>query len=116
MVGYQVRNMLAAIDHCKHIDRPYALKDGKPKYVLQYNRRTKSWVPHKQKVAKTYSYISDLMAGAFVEYFTDMEPIGMKRETKEDNPIYKICENRYMHPKPPKDQVIKDYEELCRFK
>lgn len=117
MVGYKVRNILAAIDHCKHFDRPYALdKSGKPKYTLHFNRRSKTWVPHKDKVKKTYEYIPELIVEAFVEYFIDLEPLDMKRENKADNPIYQICENRYMQPQPPKNEVIQSYEELSRFK
>lgn len=116
MIGYKVRTTLAAIDHCKHSDRPYAYdKEGKQQYTLHYNRRSKTWIPHKVKVKKSYDYIPELIAKAFVEYFIDIEPLDMKRENKAENHIYQICENRYMDPQPPKNEVIQRYEEQCRF-
>ena len=56
--AYNIRNMLAVIDHNHHKEREVAVgQDGAPYSQAQVSRRTKQWVAYERKRPKDFSYI-----------------------------------------------------------
>ncbi|XP_052258620.1 uncharacterized protein LOC127863260 [Dreissena polymorpha] len=58
---YRIRNLLAAIDHNYHSNRPLKTnKDGEIRYHRCYNKKSKRWSVFPEKVAKTYGYVPEM--------------------------------------------------------
>ena len=56
--SYHIRNMLAVLDHNKHIGRAVRVgEDGEPYIQAQVSRRSKQWVAYQKKCPKDFKYI-----------------------------------------------------------
>ncbi|XP_043919202.1 uncharacterized protein LOC122794653 isoform X2 [Protopterus annectens] len=59
--AYRARNFLAAIDHNKHLHRPYQRnKHGRIVYRRKYNKKSERWTVVRKKVEKEYRYLVTL--------------------------------------------------------
>ncbi|XP_078311905.1 uncharacterized protein LOC111114234 [Crassostrea virginica] len=68
--AYNIRNMLAVIDHNHHKEREVAVgQDGAPYSQAQVSRRTKQWVAYERKRPKDFSYIPELMSACMQETY-----------------------------------------------
>ena len=111
--GYVMRNLLAVIDHNKHLNRPAATNQaGEVVRARAFNRRTKRYVPTVVPVSKQYNYIHDLMKMVFLERVARPGPMNIVLPMAADDPGH-IFPNRYMVPAPPIAQLVQEH--ISRF-
>ncbi|XP_078326439.1 uncharacterized protein LOC111104544 [Crassostrea virginica] len=68
--SYHIRNMLAVLDHNKHIGRAVRVgEDGEPYIQAQVSRRSKQWVAYQKKCPKDFKYIPELMSACMRETY-----------------------------------------------
>ncbi|KAL3874220.1 hypothetical protein ACJMK2_037265 [Sinanodonta woodiana] len=96
---YRSRNLLAAIDHNRHINRPSIVnRDGTLRYQRSFNKKSRRWSAYPVKEDKSYDYITELMEKVIERRLNDT--IGMNRpallETDDPRRI-----SRVLAPIPP---------------
>ena len=114
--GYKIRNLLAAIDHNEHVERPVKKRgndDDKACIRSQFNRRSKKWVPVVIREAKQYSYISKLQTQALMKRYRDEKSLKQKIDNPDDPRT--IFPNRFMVPKPSAEEMLEEYKKHRRF-
>ena len=75
--------LLAALDHNHHVGSPYqTTASGDVQLHRVWRKRTKRWDVIPRKVAKTYSYIPELITEAFKQHATQELPLRKTRGQK----------------------------------
>ncbi|XP_014666614.1 PREDICTED: uncharacterized protein LOC106808411 [Priapulus caudatus] len=84
---YRARNLLAALDHNVHLDRPLLKnKEGSVVYARHYNKKSGRWTAYPRKIRKTYPHIRTLIRQALLRRLTDKVGMRGQRVLSADDP------------------------------
>ncbi|XP_038136201.1 uncharacterized protein LOC119780282 [Cyprinodon tularosa] len=84
---YEARTLLAGLDYNHHLKRPAKRKaDGTIQYGKLYNKRSRSWRLHMEKVEKDYSYIDDLQRTILRRRLAATRGMADPRPSRPDDP------------------------------
>ncbi|XP_028418401.1 uncharacterized protein LOC114543734 [Dendronephthya gigantea] len=110
LIGYKMRNQLAAIDFNKHRTRQVAKTlDGKPRYKAHYSKRTKQWCPVAVLEPKEYKYLPELITAIFEKRRTTPGHVTQKLGLAPDDPR-NIARNIAVVPQPPMEELLRQHK------
>ena len=113
IIGYKMRNELAAIDFNEHRVREFDRKeDGSQKYRALYSKQTRQWRPAPVHKPKEYKYIPNLILKIFQKRASVPGPVDQRLEVSDDDP-QKISSTIAVVPRPSMEQLLKEHQSRC---